>query len=166
MINYSVEDLRTRIKEITGDKGVDVVYDAVGGKFAEQALRSIAWKGRYLVVGFTTGEIPQFPANLPLLKGCSIMGVFWGSFAEREPAQSLQNFGELLGMMKKGIIQQHIHKIYSLEESPKALDDLMNRKIIGKAVVKVGEWKEEVIAATKEISTAARRVLNPPTLPG
>ena len=158
LINYSTEDLRTRIKEITGDKGVDVVYDAVGGKFAEQALRSIAWKGRYLVVGFTTGEIPQFPANLPLLKGCSITGVFWGNFAEREPQQSLQNFGELLGMIKKGTIQQHIHKIYSLEESPKALDDLMNRKVIGKAVVKVAEWNEDAIAATKEIKPQAIKV--------
>jgi NADPH:quinone reductase-like Zn-dependent oxidoreductase/acyl dehydratase len=143
LINYSTQDLRGRIKEITGEKGVDVVYDAIGGKLAEQALRSIAWKGRYLVVGFTTGEIPNFPANLPLLKGCSIMGVFWGSFAEREPQQSFQNVGALLGMMKTGAIKQHIHKIYSLEDAPKSLDDLMNRKVVGKAVVKIGDWKEE-----------------------
>jgi NADPH:quinone reductase len=141
-INYSTEDLRARLKEITNDKGVDVIYDAVGGKLAEQALRSIAWKGRYLVVGFTTGEIPQFPANLPLLKGCSIMGVFWGSFAEREPQQSLQNLSEILAFMKTGKIKQHIHKIYSLEEAPHALEDLMNRKVIGKAVVEVvrSDW--------------------------
>ncbi len=137
LINYSEEDLRTRLKEIILDKGVDVVYDAVGGKLAEQALRSIAWKGRYLVVGFTTGEIPQFPANLPLLKGCSIMGVFWGSFAEREPQKSLQNFSELVALMKSGKIKQHIHKKYSLEEASQALEDLMNRKVIGKAVVQV-----------------------------
>lgn len=141
-INYSEEDLRIRLKEITMNKGVDVVYDAVGGKLAEQALRSIAWKGRYLVVGFTTGEIPQFPANLPLLKGCSIMGVFWGSFAEREPKQSLQNFAELVGWMKSGKIKQHVHKIYSLDEAAQALQDLMDRKVIGKAVVKVGNWRE------------------------
>lgn len=147
VIDYSKEDLRARLKEITQEKGVDVIYDAVGGKLAEQALRSIAWKGRYLVVGFTTGEIPQFPANLPLLKGCSIMGVFWGSFAEREPQQSLQNLGELLGMMKSGAIRQHIHKIYSLNEAPQALHDLMNRKVVGKAVVKVGDWIEEPIVA-------------------
>ncbi len=139
VINYSEEDLRARIKEITQDKGVDVVYDAVGGKLADQALRSIAWKGRYLVVGFTSGEIPQFPANLPLLKGCSIMGVFWGSFAEREPQQSLQNFSELVGWMKSGKIKQHIHKVYSLDEGAQALQDLMDRKVIGKAVVKVSE---------------------------
>ncbi len=143
LINYSKEDLRTRIKEITNEKGVDVVYDAVGGKLAEQALRSMAWKGRYLVVGFTTGEIPQFPANLPLLKGCSIMGVFWGSFAEREPQQSLQNFSELQGLMKSGKIKQHIYKVYALEDGAQALSDLMNRKVIGKAVIKVGDWKEE-----------------------
>jgi NADPH:quinone reductase len=142
LINYSTEDLRTRLKEITNDKGVDVVYDAVGEKLAEQALRSIAWKGRYLVVGFTTGEIPQFPANLPLLKGCSIMGVFWGSFAEHEPQQSQQNFSELFALMKAGKIKQHIHKVYSLEEAPQALEDLMNRKVIGKAVVEVvrSDW--------------------------
>ncbi len=140
-INYSTEDLRERIKEITNGKGVDVVYDAIGGKLAEQALRSMAWKGRYLVVGFTTGEIPQFPANLPLLKGCSITGVFWGSFAEREPQQSLQNFSDLVGLMELGKIKQHIHKIYTLEEAPRALKDLMDRKVIGKAVVKVRDWK-------------------------
>jgi len=150
-INYSTEDLRTRLKEITQDKGVDVVYDAVGGKLAEQALRSMAWKGRYLVVGFTAGEIPQFPANLPLLKGCSIMGVFWGSFAEREPQQSLQNLVEIIGLMRTGAIKQHIHKIYSLEEAPKALEDLMNRKVIGKAVVKIGDWTEEPVATKKEV---------------
>jgi NADPH:quinone reductase len=138
LINYSEEDLRMRLKEITNNKGVDIVYDAVGGKLSEQALRSIAWKGRYLVVGFTTGEIPQFPANLPLLKGCSIMGVFWGSFAEREPQQSLENFSELLALMKSGKIKQHIHKIYPLIEATQALEDLMNRRVIGKAVVEIG----------------------------
>lgn len=145
LINYTQEDLRARIKEITQEKGVDVVYDPVGGTWADAALRSMAWKGRYLVVGFTTGEIPQFPANLPLLKGCSIVGVFWGNFAEREPQKSLQNFGELLAWIKSGKIKQHIHKIYSLEEAPAALQDLMERKVRGKAVIKVGNWKEVVV---------------------
>jgi len=138
-INYSKEDLRTRIKEITEDKGVDVVYDAVGGSLAESALRSIAWKGRYLVVGFTSGEIPSFPANLALLKGASIVGVFWGSFAEREPKQSVQNFAELVAWIKEGKINQHIHKIYSLQQAPQALQDLIDRKVIGKAVVRISE---------------------------
>lgn len=157
LVNYSEEDLRARLKEITQEKGVDVIYDAVGGKLAEQALRSIAWKGRYLVVGFTTGEIPQFPANLPLLKGCSIMGVFWGSFAEREPQQSLQNLGELLSWMKSGKIKQHIHKVYSLEDAPQALEDLMNRKVIGKAVVKVRTWKEDAVPSPKVDSVKEKK---------
>lgn len=138
-INYQRENLRERLMEITHNKGVDVIFDAVGGSLAEQALRSIAWKGRYLVVGFASGDIPQFPANLPLLKGCAIMGVFWGSFAEREPQQSLQNLIELIEMMKAGIIRQHIHKLYSLAEAPLALQDLMDRKVVGKAVVKVSD---------------------------
>lgn len=154
VVNYSEEDLRTSIKEITHDKGVDIVYDAVGGKLAEQALRSIAWNGRYLVVGFTTGEIPQFPANLPLLKGCSIMGVFWGSFAEREPKQNLQNFSQLVAWMKSGKIKQHIHKIYPLNEAAQGLQDLMDRKVIGKAVVKVGEWKEEPVIVSNVVPSS------------
>ena len=145
LINYTTEDLRTRIKEITGEIGVDVIYDPVGGKLAEQALRSIAWKGRYLIVGFASGEIPQLPFNLPLLKGCSVMGVFWGSFAEKEPAQNLQNLGELLQWLKQGKIKQNIHKIYSLEESPQAIQDLIDRKIKGKAIVKIGDWIEETV---------------------
>jgi NADPH:quinone reductase-like Zn-dependent oxidoreductase/acyl dehydratase len=142
-INYSTEDLKTRVKEITADKGVDVVYDPIGGSLAEVALRSIAWKGRYLVVGFAAGEIPKFPNNLALLKGCSIVGVFWGSFAEREPQNSVKNSGELLALLKSGKIKQHLFKTYSLEEAPKALTDLIERKVKGKAVVKVGDWKEE-----------------------
>ncbi|CAN5143351.1 NADPH:quinone oxidoreductase family protein [soil metagenome] len=137
LINYSHEDLRVRIKEITADKGVDVVYDPIGGNLAELALRSIAWKGRYLIVGFASGTIPQFPANLPLLKGASIVGVFWGGFAEKEPKSSLQNFTELMTWIDTGKIKQHIHKIYSLEEAPMALQDLLDRKIIGKAVVQI-----------------------------
>ena len=107
---------------------------------AESALRSIGWKGRYLVVGFTSGEIPSFPANLALLKGASIVWVFWGSFAEREPKQSLQNFAELVSWSKEGKINQHIHKIYSLQEAPQALQDLMDRKVKGKAVVRISEY--------------------------
>ncbi len=138
-INYSVQDLKLAIKEITQGKGVDIVYDPIGGTLAEPALRSMAWNGRYLVVGFASGEIPQLPFNLALLKGCAVVGVFWGSFAEREPANSLKNFGELLYWMSKGKIAQPIHKIYALEESPSAIRDLMERKVIGKAVVQIQE---------------------------
>lgn len=160
LINYSNEDLRTRIKEITSDKGVDVVYDPIGGALSVEALRSMAWRGRYLVVGFASGTIPQFPANLPLLKGCSIVGVFWGNFAEREPQLSLQNFGELLGFIKSGLIKQKIYKTYSLEEAASALDDLMNRKVTGKAVVKVGDWMDEP-SKVKEPAPAPKVAASP-----
>jgi NADPH2:quinone reductase len=135
LIDYSHEDLRMRLKEITGDKNVDVIYDPVGGKLSEAAFRSMAWKGRYLVVGFTSGEIQQLPANLPLLKGASLVGVFWGSFAEREPEQNHQNIQQLVAWSQEGKIKQHIHKIYSLQNAPAALRDLMERKVMGKAVV-------------------------------
>lgn len=163
LIDYSKEDLRARIKEITGDRGVDVVYDAVGGSLAEPALRSTGWKGRYLVVGFASGTIPQFPANLPLLKGCSIVGVIWGNFAEKEPQKNLENFGALLKLLQAGKIRQHVHKTYSLDEAALSLRDLMDRKVIGKAVIKVGTWEEIPITKAERkpavAGTAAPKVI-------
>ncbi|MDG1276279.1 MAG: NADPH:quinone oxidoreductase family protein [Algoriphagus sp.] len=134
-INYTSEDLKTRIKELTGGKGVDVIYDPVGGDFTEAALRGIAWKGRYLIVGFANGEIPKIPMNLPLLKGCAILGVFWGQFSKLEAKQSFQNIAQLVQWIKAGKIEQHIRKRYSLEESPQALQALLDRKMLGKGVV-------------------------------
>jgi NADPH2:quinone reductase len=134
-INYETEDLKTRIKELTGGQGVDVVFDPVGGKFSEGALRGMAWKGRYLVVGFANGEIPQLPMNLPLLKGCAVVGVFWGQFAKLEPKVNLQNTRQLLAWIQEGKIRQHVGKKYSLDEAPQALQDLMDRKMLGKGVV-------------------------------
>uniref|UniRef100_UPI0040483611 NADPH:quinone oxidoreductase family protein n=1 Tax=Algoriphagus sp. TaxID=1872435 RepID=UPI0040483611 len=134
-INYETENLKTRIKELTGGRGVDVVYDPVGGKFSDAALRGMAWKGRYLVVGFANGEIPQLPMNLPLLKGCSVVGVFWGQFAKLEPKASLQNTRQLLAWIQEGKIRQHVGKRYTLAEAPQALQDLMDRKMLGKGVV-------------------------------
>ncbi len=157
-INYSTQDLKSVIKEITQGKGVDLVYDPIGGAFAEPALRSIAWNGRYLVVGFASGEIPQLPFNLALLKGCSVVGVFWGSFAEKEPANSLKNFGDLLYWMSKRKIAQPIHKIYSLKESPTAISDLMDRKVLGKAVIQVRE--EPNLQQQKEL-TVTEKILIP-----
>ncbi|MEY2903311.1 MAG: hypothetical protein RLY89_2417 [Bacteroidota bacterium] len=138
-INYSTEDLRESVKKITGEKGVDLVYDPVGGALAEQALRSMSWKGRYLVVGFASGTIPSLPFNLALLKGCAVLGVFWGAFTEKEPTQSLQNLGELVQMISRGDIQQEIYKIYALKDAPQAIRDLIDRKVIGKAIIQVSE---------------------------
>ncbi|HAZ25259.1 MAG TPA: hypothetical protein DCY95_12085, partial [Algoriphagus sp.] len=134
-INYEKEELKNRIKELTGGKGVDVVYDPVGGNFTEAALRGMAWKGRYLIVGFANGEIPQIPMNLPLLKGCSIMGVFWGQFSKLESEKSFQNIGQLMQWIQEGKIQQHIGRKYSLEEAPEALQAILDRKMLGKGVV-------------------------------
>lgn len=134
VINYSKEDLRERLKEITGG-GVDVIYDPVGDKYAEPALRAMNWKGRYLVVGFAAGQIPSIPLNLALLKGCAIVGVFWGAFAEREPKANLQNITELFQWYQTGELKPHIQKTYSLEEAPQALYDMLERRAMGKLVV-------------------------------
>jgi NADPH:quinone reductase-like Zn-dependent oxidoreductase/acyl dehydratase len=150
LINYETEDLKEKIKELTGGKGVDVVLDVVGGKYAEPALRGMAWKGRYLVIGFAAGEIPKLPFNLALLKGCDIMGVFWGRFSTEEPKQNQQNILDLVGMIQSGKIRQHIHKVYSLEESPQALRDMMDRKVMGKAMVVIEEAKDESKEARDE----------------
>lgn len=135
VINYETENLKDRIKELTEDKGVDVILDVVGGKYAEPALRGMAWKGRYLVVGFAAGEVPKLPFNLALLKGCSVMGVFWGRFSSEEPQKNQQNIMELVIMIQKGQISQHIHQTYSLEDAPQALQDMLDRKVIGKAII-------------------------------
>ncbi len=134
-INYTKEDLKQRVKELTGGKGVNVVYDPVGGDYSEAALRSIAWEGRFLVIGFAAGDIPKIPLNLPLLKGCDIAGVFWGSFAMQFPAKNMQNSKELLQWYAQGRLKPHIHKTYPLAEAPKALEALMNRQVKGKVVI-------------------------------
>ena len=135
VINYASEDLRERIKEITGGKGIDVIFDPVGGNYSEPALRSMAWKGRFLVVGFAGGEIPRIPLNLMLLKGCSIVGVFWGAFTEREPQRNAENMRELMDWLSRGILKPHISATYPLERAADALYDMLNRKVLGKAVL-------------------------------
>lgn len=134
-INYVEEDLKERIKELTDGRGVDVVCDPVGGDFTEAALRGTAWKGRLLIVGFAAGKIPELPANLPLLKGCSIVGVFWGSFDRREPRESRQNNRELLDMYVAGEIDPEVSRTYPLERASEALLTLANREALGKIVV-------------------------------
>lgn len=135
LINYSEEDLKARVKELTGGKGATVIYDPVGGSYTEPALRAIAWEGRYLVIGFAAGDIPRIPLNLALLKGCQIVGVFWGSFAQREPATNMQMTMQLITWFNEGKLNPHIHGTYSLADAPRALEDMMARKVRGKAVV-------------------------------
>jgi NADPH2:quinone reductase len=135
LINYSSQDLRERLKALTGGNGVDVVYDPVGGGLSEAALRSMAWRGRLLAVGFASGEIPRLPLNLALLKGCAIVGVFWGEFTAREPRRGQQQLGELLGWLAQGKLRPHISATYPLERAADALNDILERKVMGKAVV-------------------------------
>jgi NADPH:quinone reductase len=138
LIDYTTEDLRERIKALTGGNGVDVIIDPLGGAYSEPALRSIAWKGRFLVIGFAAGDIPRIPLNLTLLKGCSIVGVFWGSFSEREPEHNQENLHELLSWLAQGKLKPHISETYPLEGAAQALNDVLNRKVKGKAVLLTG----------------------------
>jgi len=134
-INYGSEDLRARVKVITAGKGVDVVYDPVGGPYSEPALRDMAWKGRFLVVGFAAGDIPKVPLNLTLLKGCSIVGVFWGAFTKNEPERNRENNWELMAMYAAGKIKPHIHATYPLERAAEALNEVLNKRVSGKVVL-------------------------------
>ena len=135
LIDYSTEDLRARLKEITGDKGVDVVCDPVGGAYAETALRSTAWRGRYLVIGFAAGEIPKIPLNLPLLKGCSIVGVFWGDFMRREPQHGARDLLQLAAWLREEKIRPVISARYPLAEGRDALRHVFERRAVGKILI-------------------------------
>ncbi len=135
VINYSTGNWREQIDALVGKRGVDVVYDPVGGDYAEPALRSMAWRGRYLVVGFAAGDIPKIPLNLTLLKGSSIVGVFWGSFVKNEPAASAQNMQALMVLLAQGKLKPLISATYPLSRAADALNDVMNRKAVGKIVL-------------------------------
>ncbi len=137
LINYEKNDLKTTLKELTAKNGVDVIYDPVGGDYSEAAFRGIAWEGRFLVVGFAAGSIPRIPLNLPLLKGASIVGVFWGAFAMKHPELNMQNAQTLMQWFQDGALKPHIHKTYTLEDTPKALEEMMSRKVRGKVVVRM-----------------------------
>jgi NADPH2:quinone reductase len=134
-INYETEDLKERVKALTGGRGVDVIYDPVGDRFAEPAFRSIAWNGRYLVVGFAGGQIPKLPLNLPLIKGASIVGVFWGAFTAHEPAVHAENMREILGWFREGRLKPHISARLPLERGAEAIRLLMDRKAKGKVIL-------------------------------
>ncbi len=134
-VNYGAGDLRGRIKELTDGRGVDVVYDPVGGELSEPALRSTAWNGRFLVIGFAAGTIPSIPLNLALLKGVSIVGVFWGSWMGKDPAASAQNFRELFAMVADGKLRPQVTDAYPFEEYQAAFDALTGRRARGKVVL-------------------------------
>jgi NADPH2:quinone reductase len=134
-IDYATEDMRARVKAITAGKGVDVVYDPVGGAYTEPALRDMAWGGRLLVVGFATGDIPKIALNLPLIKGCSIVGVWWGAFAKRAWAQHQANVAQLGRWFAEGKIRPHICATYPLERAGDALNALARREVTGKVVL-------------------------------
>ena len=135
-VNYSSGDLRGMLKQLGGEHGIDVVYDPIGDRFAEPALRSLAWLGRYLVVGFAAGEIPKLPLNLVLLKSCDVRGVFWGSWTEREPAAHRANMADLIRWCADGKLSAHVHAAYPLADVAQALKDIAGRKVMGKVVLK------------------------------
>lgn len=134
VINYNNEDLKTKIKELTDGKGANVVLDPVGGNYTEAALRATAWEGRFLIIGFPAG-IAKIPMNLPLLKSCQIVGVFWGAYAMQFPNENMMNTMALIKMYRDGKLKPHIQKTYTLENASQALIDMMERKVMGKIVV-------------------------------
>jgi NADPH2:quinone reductase len=137
VVNYDSEDLRAALKRVGGDHGIDVVFDPVGGPYSEPAVRSLAWQGRHLVVGFAAGDIPKLPLNLVLLKGCAILGVFWGSWVRRDKEQFKAAIDQLARWCAEGKLSCHIQKVYPLAETPTALKALADRKVMGKLVVRV-----------------------------
>lgn len=137
LIDYSIPEWREQLKALTGGRGVDVVCDPVGGPFTEAALRSCAWRGRLLVIGFANGDIPKLPANLMLLKGCSVVGVFLGEYLKREPAQSQRDLVVLLDWLRDGRIRPRIADRYPLARGGEAIRRLMDRNVVGKVVVEV-----------------------------
>ena len=136
VIRYDKEDLKEKSKELTNGKGVDIVIDPVGGDVTEQALRATAWNGRLLVIGFAHGEIPKIPINITLVKGVSIVGVWWGRWTKTSPRETSEDFGELINFVETGKLDIVPKNIYKIEDTAKALEDFLNRKNIGKTVIK------------------------------
>ncbi|MEE3916027.1 NADPH:quinone oxidoreductase family protein [Pseudomonas viridiflava] len=138
LINYTDTSLKDEIKRITNGNGADVIYDPVGGDLFDQAIRAIAWNGRLLVVGFASGRIPELPVNLVLLKGASVVGVFWGSFAQRQPQDNAANFKQLFAWFEEGKLKPLVSQVYPLERAGEAIDALGGRRAVGKVVVSIG----------------------------
>jgi NADPH:quinone reductase len=137
LLDYAAADLKTGLRELTGGKGVDVVYDCVGGDHTEAALRSIAWGGRLLVIGFAAGAIPKIPLNLFLLKNAAAIGVFWGEMIMREPTQHRANMIEVLDWVAQGRLKPHVHATYPLARIGEAIDALDKRRVAGKLIVEI-----------------------------
>ncbi|RJG12989.1 NADPH:quinone oxidoreductase family protein [Pseudomonas cavernicola] len=137
LINYSEVSLKDKVKELTGGQGADVIYDPVGGDLFDQAIRSIAWNGRLLVVGFASGRIPELPVNLALLKGAAVVGVFWGAFAQRQPVDNAANFQQLFQWHAEGKVKPLVSQTFPLEQAAEAINALGQRKAVGKVVVQV-----------------------------
>ncbi len=136
-IDYSKEDLKLALRDLTNGRGVDVIYDPVGGVYSEAALRSMSWEGRFLVIGFAAGEIPRMPLNLVLLKSCDVRGVAWGAWTDRDPAGHRANAERLLAWEKAGKLSTHIHAVYPLAEAPAALKAIARREVKGKVILRV-----------------------------
>lgn len=137
LIDYSRSSLKEEVKRLTGGQGADVIYDPVGGDLFDDAIRSIAWNGRLLVVGFASGRIPELPVNLALLKGAAVVGVFWGSFAQRQPQDNLANFQQLFAWYREGKVKPLVSRTYPLARAAEAIQALGQRQAVGKVVVTV-----------------------------
>ncbi len=135
-VNYATEDLRDALKRLGGARGVDVVYDPVGGPYAEPAVRALGWEGRYLVIGFAAGEIPKLPLNLVLLKSCDIRGVLWGAWTMREPQAQQALMTDIVRWCAEGKLSAHVHAAYPLAEITTALAAIADRKVMGKVVLR------------------------------
>jgi NADPH2:quinone reductase len=136
VVNYAKEDLRDALKRLGGAHGIDVVFDPIGGVYSEPSVRSLAWEGRHLVVGFAAGDIPKLPLNLVLLKGCAVLGVFWGAWVRRDPARYQASLQQLAQWCAQGKLSCHVQQVYSLAETPVAIKALADRKVMGKLVVR------------------------------
>jgi NADPH2:quinone reductase len=134
-LNYAKEDLKDNLKQLTGGKGVDIIFDPVGGSYAEAALRAIAWEGRFLVIGFAAGDIPKMPLNLALLKGCDIRGVFCGAWARLNPPKHRANLEKLVNWAADGKISSHVDRTFPLTQAADALKVLAGREAIGKVIL-------------------------------
>lgn len=138
LIDYSREDIRERVKAITGGRGADVIYDPVGGDAFDASLRSVAWEGRILIIGFTSGRIPQIPANIALVKNIDVIGFYWGSYQLHKPEVPRESFKQLFGLFEEGKLKPHVSETFDLKDAARALEFLKERKSTGKVVLTMG----------------------------